>query len=143
MEADLYINEEITIPGSELIVSTSRSSGPGGQHVNKTSSRVSLRWNVNTSSALNEAQKTIIMRRLKSRLVGEGELLVHVETERSQIRNRALARERLLLLIKEALVPVRKRIATKPTAQAKKRRIENKLKRKELKNLRRIVKWSE
>jgi len=143
MEADLYINDEITIPGSELLVSTSRSSGPGGQHVNKTSSRVSLRWNVNTSGAINEAQRAKIMGRLKSRLVGEGELLIHVETERSQIRNRAIARERLLLLIKEALAPVKKRIATKPTAQAKKRRIESKIKRKELKNLRRIVKWSD
>src|SRR5580700_5059324 len=137
MEEDLYINDALTIPHDELLVTTSRSSGPGGQHVNKTSSKVSLRWNVRTSRVINDAQRASILRYLNSRLVGEGELLIHVETERSQLRNRALAKERLADLIRSALVPRKRRIATKPTPQAKKRRIKNKVLRGALKQLRR------
>lgn len=137
MESYLYINETLSIPDAELIISTSRASGPGGQHVNKTSSKVSLRWNVITSQAINDVQRAKIIRRLSSRLVGEGELLIHVESERSQLRNRAIAKERLALLIKEALLPQKRRIATKPSAGAKKRRIKDKLERGTLKKMRR------
>lgn len=137
MESGLFINETLRIPDAELIVSTSRASGPGGQHVNKTSSKVSLRWNVSTSKAIDEVQRAQIMKQLSSRLVGDGELLIHVESERSQLRNLAIAQERLASLIKEALLPRKRRIKTKPSAGAKKRRIQDKLERGTLKKMRR------
>lgn len=126
MESGLIVNEHLIIPDAELEVSVSRSSGPGGQHVNKTSSRVSLRWNVKTSSVLGDEQKAILFKRLSSRLVGEGEILIHVESERSQQKNRRIARERLAQLIKNALKPLKKRTATKPTLGSKKQRLKNK-----------------
>ncbi len=137
MEADLAINHHIVIPGAELVVTTSRSSGPGGQHVNKTSSRVSLRWNIAETTALDDEEKTRVMAHLKSRLVGEGELLIHVESERSQFRNRMIARERLAHLISVALRPKKARVATKPTGKSKARRLESKKLRGLIKKLRR------
>jgi len=139
MEKDLTINQHIIIPGSELYVSVSRASGPGGQHVNKTSSRVSLRWNIKNSTALTDAQRVQILERLKSRLVGDCELLLHVESERSQLRNREIARERLAHIVKKALRPVKKRIATKATVASKTRRLEGKKKRGIIKKLRKAL----
>ena len=139
MEADLLINSQLVIPGSELVVSTSRSSGPGGQHVNKTSSRVSLRWNIALSHVLSDAQRTLLLQRLTSHVVGEGEILLHVESERSQYKNRALARERLAKLIQHALRPQKPRVATKPTAGSKTRRIQSKIRRSVIKKLRRVI----
>lgn len=136
LEADLSINEKVVIPGSELSVVVSRASGPGGQHVNKTSSRVSLRWNVLTSLALTEDERVRVMTRLQSRLVGDSELLIHVESERSQLKNRELARARLAELVREALRPKKIRRATKPTLGSKTRRIEGKKKRGVIKKLR-------
>jgi ribosome-associated protein len=136
METDLTINESVIIPGAELIISVSRASGPGGQHVNKTSSRVSLRWNILNSQALNKAQREQILQRCKNRLVGEGEILLHVESERSQLRNREIARERLVHIIQDALRVIKKRVATKPSLGSKKRRIEVKKKRGVIKKLR-------
>lgn len=138
MEADLPINDQVLIPASELSISVSRASGPGGQHVNKTSSRVSLRWDVKNSKALNEAQRALIMQRLYTRLVGEGEILLHVESERSQQRNLSIARLRLVKLVRDALRPVKKRVATRPTLGSKTRRIANKKKRGIIKKLRKF-----
>jgi len=139
MEKDLIINQQVIIPGAELSVSVSRASGPGGQHVNKTSSRVSLRWNIKISRALTQQQKIIILERLASKLVGDSELLIHVESERSQLRNREIARERLVKIIKKALKPRKRRIATKPTQESKKRRLNNKKKRGVIKKLRKAL----
>jgi ribosome-associated protein len=139
MEADLVINKNVIIPGSELSVSTSRASGPGGQHVNKTSSRVSLRWNILESVALSDEDRAMLMNRLKSRLVGDGELLIHVESERSQLRNRHIARERLANLVSNALLPQKARVATKPTMGSKTRRIQSKKRRSIVKKLRKFI----
>lgn len=139
MEADLIVGH-ITIKGTELSVSTSRSSGPGGQHVNKTSSRVSLRWDIASSTSITDCQKALIMERLKPRLVGQGELLIHVESERSQQRNREVARERLKDLVKRALEPKKKRVSTSPTKSSKQQRISSKKRRGVLKKLRKLQK---
>lgn len=136
---DLFINDHLTIPASELVITTSRASGPGGQHVNKTSSRVSLRWNIAQSQSLNEREKAIILARLRYRLVGEEEVLIHVDSERSQLRNREIACERLVQLIKNALLPIKPRIDTKPTLSSKKRRMEGKRRRGVIKRLRKFV----
>jgi ribosome-associated protein len=137
METDLPIDHRIIIPGAELDVAVSRASGPGGQHVNKTSSRVSLRWNIAETTALTDEEKARVLERLRHRLVGESEILIHVESERSQLQNRRIARERLVKLIKDALAVKRKRIATKPTARSKTKRIESKKLRGLIKKLRR------
>ena len=126
MSDDLIINERITIPGWEFDYSSSRSSGPGGQSVNKTNSRISLRWHIDSSSALTPGQKTRVKRKLKTRLDGAGYLAIHAETDRSQLRNKELARERLGQLVVDALVIPKRRRATRPSRAAKERRIEGK-----------------
>lgn len=136
MEADIRINENIVIPGSELEVVSSRSSGPGGQHVQKTNSRVSLRWNLETTVALNDRERDRVRGRLRPRLVGDGEILIHVESERSQQRNREIARQRLFELIRDALLPIKKRFPTSPTMASKARRIDSKKRRSIVKKLR-------
>jgi ribosome-associated protein len=136
LDAGLVINEKVVIPFSEFSIIVSRSSGPGGQHVNKTSSRVSLRWNIWESQALTKKEKNLLLIRLRSYVVGEGEILIHVESERSQLRNKEIAKERLVNLVKKALIPKKKRLATKPTLGSKVKRLANKKKRSYLKTLR-------
>lgn len=137
MDADLFITDALSIPASELIVTASRASGPGGQNVNKTSSKVLLRWSVQTSTVLSDYQRGLIMERLRSRIVGDGDILIQVESERSQIRNRAIARERLQELLREALRPVKARAATKIPRRAHSRRLDGKKKRGLIKKIRR------
>ncbi len=136
METDLPINHRILIPGAELIVTASRSSGPGGQNVNKTSSRISLRWNIKETKALTEEEKLRVLHKLNHRIVGDGDILINVETERSQLQNRRIARERLAQLITEALIHKKTRRKTKPTAGSKARRVETKKLRGIVKKLR-------
>ncbi len=128
----------LSIPHTEIEIETSRSGGPGGQHVNKTSSRVTLRWNVARSTALSDEQKQICFHRLKTRINVAGELVLHVETFRSQIMNRQRAYERLHELLNEALTPRKKRIKTKVSEGAKARRVEAKKRRGQIKKLRQI-----
>jgi ribosome-associated protein len=122
----LPVNESLSIPRSELDVRVSRSSGAGGQHVNKTSSRVEIFWNVLASRALSEEQRTRLREKLASRLTTEGSVRVVASDMRSQSRNRDLAEERLVELVKRALIIPRKRTATKPTRAAKEARLESK-----------------
>jgi ribosome-associated protein len=122
----LAVDESLSIPRSELDVRVSRSSGAGGQHVNKTSSRVEIFWNVATSRALTEEQRTRLQSKLASRLTGDGSVRVVASDMRSQIRNRDLAEERLADLIRRALVVQRRRKPTKPSRAAKEARLESK-----------------
>ena len=128
----------ISIPHTEIEIETSRSGGPGGQHVNKTSSRVSLRWNVSQSSALSDEQKQICLARLKTRINMAGELVLHVDTFRSQVMNRQYAYKRLHELVNDALKPRKKRIKTRVSQAAQARRINAKKKRGQLKKMRQI-----
>lgn len=122
MEADLYISDELTIRGAELEIATSRSSGPGGQHVQKTDSRVTLRWNIAATKSANEEVRSRLLAKLCFKLVGEGEIVLHVDSERSQLRNREIARERLAALILNALHVPKVRRKTKVSRAAKARR---------------------
>jgi ribosome-associated protein len=122
----LAVDGSLSIPRSELDVRVSRSSGAGGQHVNKTSSRVEIFWNVAASRALTEEQRTRLQSKLASRLTGEGSVRVVASDMRSQSRNRDLAEERLADLIRRALVVQRRRKPTKPTRAAKEARLESK-----------------
>jgi ribosome-associated protein len=122
----LAVNESVSIPRTELDVRVSRSSGAGGQHVNKTSSRVEIFWNVVASRAVSEEQRARLREKLASRLTAEGSIRVVASDMRSQSRNRELAEERLADLVRRALVIPRKRRATKPTRAAKEARLESK-----------------
>ena len=121
----------------ELKYRTSRSSGPGGQHVNKTESRVELLWSPRESACLNEEQKTMLSSRLGKRLNEEGILILASEKHRSQYRNRADVTERFLELVFASLTPVRKRKATRPTRASIGKRLRNKKIRGEIKRWRR------
>ena len=107
--------------------------GPGGQNVNKVASAVQLRWNVKTSHAFDDEQKWMIRRALANRINDEGELVLFIQTHRSQVRNREEARERLVELIEKSLVKQKKRVATKPSRAQKQRRLEGKAIRSKVK----------
>ncbi len=110
----------------ELIYSSSRSSGPGGQNVNKVNSRIELRFNLSDSSLLNDEEKTRIQSVLGNRINKEGFLILVSQTERSQTGNKKKVTERFYKLLHKALMPVKKRKPTRPTLASKERRIESK-----------------
>ncbi|MFP3579082.1 alternative ribosome rescue aminoacyl-tRNA hydrolase ArfB [Arthrobacter sp. fls2-241-R2A-200] len=111
---DLEISPTLTIPASELMWRFSRSSGPGGQHVNTSDSRVELLWNVADSAALTDYQRQVLLQRLRSRLIG-GTIAVTSSEQRSQLRNRESALDKLAQLIAAGLAPESVRRASKPT----------------------------
>ena len=124
------------IPDGELIERFSRSSGPGGQSVNTTDSRVQLTFDLATSTVLSDTQRERALRRLAARLDGTV-LTVDSSEERSQFRNRTAARERLAALLREALAPPPpQRRATRPTRGSIDRRLASKTRRGELKRQR-------
>jgi len=131
------ISEAVSIPLSELSFRFSRSSGPGGQHVNKSETRVELLFDVANSPSLTDAQRERVMRRLSSRIDGAGVLHVTSQATRSQKQNRDLAIERFTRLMQKALEPPKKRRRTRPTRAAKERRLRAKKRRSEIKKARR------
>ena len=126
----------VVIPWYEVVVRTTRSSGAGGQHINKTESRVELVWNVQTSQALTEEQRTRILARLAGKLTSEGELRVVASDTRSQYQNRELAQARLSEMVRRALVVPKVRKPTAPSRAAKRARLEEKRRRGEQKRAR-------
>jgi ribosome-associated protein len=134
---DLPVRRDLVIPQDELSVETSRASGPGGQNVNKVATRVSLRWSIARSRALDEARRDRLLDKLASRLTRDGELIVHVDETRSQARNRELARSRLAEIVRRALAVPRKRRPTKPTRASQQRRLVSKQRRSDVKRRRR------
>ncbi|MBD3177604.1 MAG: aminoacyl-tRNA hydrolase [Armatimonadia bacterium] len=137
---DVEVNERVTIPGHELWLEFSRSSGPGGQHVNKTSSRATLCWSIDHTGVLEPAQKSRLKNKLRSRVSQEGVLRVSCDRHRSQSANRKEARERLADMVAEALERPKRRIPTKPSRASKERRIQRKKHRGRIKRERRPVK---
>jgi ribosome-associated protein len=120
---DLEVSLELTIPGAELRWRFSRSSGPGGQHVNTSDSRVELSWNVSDSLALSESQRLILLARLEPRLIA-GVITVSASGQRSQLRNREAALAKLGDLVAAGLAPdPPRRKATKPTRGSNRRRL--------------------
>ncbi len=117
----------------ELVFIATRSSGPGGQHVNKVSTRVELRFNIPESSLLTEDQKLIILTRLKNKITDDGTLIIVSQESRSQFKNKEKVLEKFYQLLQKALKPVVKRIPTKPTAGSKKKRLDYKKKLSEKK----------
>jgi ribosome-associated protein len=127
----------LLIPEAELVERFTRSSGPGGQSVNTTDSRVSLTWDVANSAVLSPQQRSRLLDRLANRIAG-GELTITASEHRSQRQNRTAARLRLQHLVQQALEPpAPPRRATKPSRAARARRVESKRRHSELKALRR------
>lgn len=133
----LRVNAALTIPDSELSWRFSRSSGPGGQGVNTADSRAKLVWDVANSAALSAPQRERLLARLDGRLV-DGALTISASEHRAQLRNRDAARERLVVLVADALrPPAPPRRATKPSRGVKERRLAAKKQRTDVKRLRR------
>lgn len=131
------------IPLDELELKATRSGGPGGQHVNVTSTRVEVRWNPARSRVLSEEQKARVVTRLASRLDGEGWLRVAASDTRSQRQNRELAIARLEDLVAKALVVPKKRKKTRPSRASREQRLEVKKRQSEKKRFRRKGGWNE
>jgi ribosome-associated protein len=127
----IRVTKSVVVPRSEIELRTSRSSGPGGQHAQKSESRVEAVFDVEASSALSDAQKRRVVARA-------GPVLRAVaQDERSQLRNRELATERLVAALRDALRVPRRRVPTAPTAASRERRLEDKRRRGAVKRLRR------
>jgi ribosome-associated protein len=135
--ADLTLPGGHRIPAVEVVELASRSSGPGGQHVNTSSTRVTLRWNLRTTCGLSADARVRVESRLASKLTRDGTLVVHAGRHRSRERNRTLARERLRELVADALRQAPPRRPTGPTRGSKKRRLDAKRQRGQLKTSRR------
>ncbi|MGH2750493.1 MAG: alternative ribosome rescue aminoacyl-tRNA hydrolase ArfB [Actinomycetota bacterium] len=135
----LRVNRRLVIPEDELDERFTTSSGPGGQHANKASTRAELAWNVETSRALGPRQRERIRARVANRIDSSGVLRVASEKHRSQLRNRDEVRQRLARLIAGALVVEKPRVKTKPTRAGKERRLQQKRHRSQIKRARRVV----
>ncbi|MBA3393436.1 MAG: aminoacyl-tRNA hydrolase [Deltaproteobacteria bacterium] len=123
---DLVITPRLTIPAGELEMSFARSGGPGGQNVNKVSSKVDLRWNPTTSTALTMDDRVLLLARLENKLTTDGTLIVTSSLTRDQIKNREDAMSKLVLIVRSALHREKPRKATKVSKGAKRRRVADK-----------------
>ena len=136
---DLVVRGGVVIPAAEVREAASRSSGPGGQHVNKTNTRVTLRWNLERSVAVGPVRRERLRRALASRLTQAGDIVVHVGRHRSRARNRETARQRLAELLREGLATQRSRRSTRPTRSSEAKRKREQQIRSKRKRLRRSV----
>ncbi|MAT34987.1 MAG: aminoacyl-tRNA hydrolase [Ponticaulis sp.] len=132
----LHISDQIQIEDWELTESFVSASGPGGQHVNKTASAVELRFEAERSPNLPDAVKRRLKRLAGRKWTDEGALILKVQETRSQARNREIARERLTELIQKALVAPKRRIPTRPSKSAQRKRMDKKSQRGQIKSLR-------
>jgi ribosome-associated protein len=126
----------VRIPRAELVFRATPAGGPGGQHVNRVATRIELWWNVATTAALSEAQRTMVRDRLAGRIDGDGWLRIVAADSRSQTRNREAATERFGALVAAALKPRKKRKPTRVSPAQKRARLEAKRRRSEAKRLR-------
>lgn len=138
-KSDLRINEYLTIPLSELRFRFSQSSGPGGQHVNHSATRVELLFDVANSSSLDEVQRARVLEVLKPYIDKEGTLHLVSDATRSQLRNREEVKARFQIMMRRALRIPKKRRPTTPTRASKERRLAEKRRRSETKRRRRKI----
>ena len=139
----LEVSPAIAVPDSELSLSFVRSSGPGGQNVNKVATAVQLRFDLARSTALAEPVKTRLRALAGRRLTADGAILIVARNHRTQDQNRREALQRLTELIARALVAPKVRRPTKPTRASRERRLEHKTRRQQAKQMRARVRWSD
>lgn len=135
---DIKINRSLTIPGAELELRFSPSGGPGGQHANKAATRAELTWNVQGSQVLGPRQRQRLQAVLRHRLDSSGNLRLTSDRNRSQMQNRNDAIQRFATLVRDALKPPKARVETKPSRASKEKRLDQKKKRSETKQNRRV-----
>lgn len=135
--SDLIVTRRFTIPESALSWSATRSSGPGGQNVNKVNSKVTLRWKPTALPGFDEGWRERFQTRFANRINREGELVLHSDVTRDQARNLADARTRLVTMLLQCRFPPKTRKKTRPTLGSKKRRVEGKRRLSQKKRLRR------
>ncbi len=136
-EGVLEVADGIAIPRWELEVRATKAGGAGGQHVNTSSTRIELLWNVTRTTVLDDEQRARVAARLATRIDGAGWLRVVSSVRRSQQQNREAAEARLVELVRGALIVQKRRRPTKPTRASKEERIRDKRKRSETKRMRR------
>ena len=136
-EGLLVVNPSLAIPRAELEAKATRAGGPGGQHVNTSSTRIELRWNVRASRVLDDAMRERLLVRLAPRLDGEGAVRIVASEHRSQRQNREAAEARLAEMVRKALVIPKTRRPTKPSRAAKAKRLDEKRRQSEKKQQRR------
>ena len=135
--SSLYISPRLTIPARDLCVTTARSSGPGGQNVNKVNSKVTLRWNIDACEVIDQAWRQRFRTRYATRINKEGEVIIHSERYRDQVRNLADARHKLMTWLLECQTAPKKRRPTKPSRGSQRRRLESKKRQSDKKQSRR------
>jgi len=135
----LAIHDQLSIPGRDISWSAARSSGPGGQNVNKVATKVILRFDLDGTAALTHAQKRRLRKLAGRRLDAEGGILISAQAERSQSQNLERARASLQRLILKSLVVPKRRVATKPSKSQKRRRLQDKHRQSEKKKRRASV----
>lgn len=124
------------IPQNEFLFTASRSSGPGGQNVNKVSTRVELRFNISASSAFSDEEKNLLFEKLKHKISLSGDLIIRSQRFRSQLKNRLEAVDKVCRLLAHALAVRPERIETKPTLKSVNERLEEKKNRSRIKKMR-------
>lgn len=136
MDEDLKIKPDLSIPMQELEFAASRAGGPGGQHVNKSSTRITVRWNIVNSNCLSFEQKARVLEKLAGKLTSTGELVVHNSASRSQQQNKLAALATLAQIIRKALHVPKRRMKTRVPKLAKEKRLESKMRHGLVKKLR-------
>jgi ribosome-associated protein len=130
---DIVVSTALTIPHAELSFRASRAGGPGGQHVNTSSTRVELLWDLTHSAVVSDEVRARLLGKLAARLDADGMVRVVASDRRSQAQNRESAAERLAQIVRQALVVPKKRRPTRPTAASRERRLADKRRRSERK----------
>lgn len=125
--------KKFVVPYHELKFEAARSSGAGGQSVNRTESAVALRWNIATSPSLDEDTRAKVLRRLQNWITTDGDILIKCQEHRSQKQNKDSCIEKLVSLMERAFIEPKKRIKTKPTKSSQRKRVEEKKSRSEIK----------
>jgi ribosome-associated protein len=138
-DALLAVGESLWVPRAELTYRATRSGGPGGQHVNTSSTRVELAWDVGASPSVSDEQRARIMEKLANRINGEGVLLLAASDHRSQHQNKEAVTGRFAELVAEALVVPKKRKKTRPSRASRQARLDAKKRRSQTKALRREI----